>query len=317
VTDVTAAPGFTTRDVLDLAASAETGSEHPLGAAIVARARHDELGFGKIDRFAAVVGGGVEAAVTTEDGRVRDVLVGNRRLLEARDIDIAALADGIDVGDRPWGLLTPVHWRVGADAIHLADPRALALDEPSSRALLDAVRPLFEGEGFVVTWGAPLRWYASHPSLAALATASLDRVVGRNVDRWLPAQRDARIVRRLQNEVQMMLHTHSINVAREDAGALPVNSFWLSGCGIAQAEARNGVQLDDRLRESALAEDWPAWMAAWTALDAGLAALPLTRLTLCGERSAATFTPADPSVWQRLARPFTTPRPARELLATL
>lgn len=228
-----------------------------------------------------------------------------------------AVADGIDVGDRAWGLLTPVHWRVGAAAVHLADPRALALDEPSSRALLDAVRPLFEGEGFVVTWGAPLRWYASHPSLAALATASLDRVVGRNVDRWLPAQRDARIVRRLQNEVQMMLHTHSINVAREDAGALPVNSFWLSGCGIAQAEARNGVQLDDRLRESALAEDWPAWMAAWTALDAGLSALPLTRLTLCGERSAATFTPADPSVWQRLARPFTTPRPARELLATL
>jgi len=228
-----------------------------------------------------------------------------------------ALADGIDVGDRPWGLLTPVHWRVGADAVHLADPRALALDEPSSRALLDAVRPLFEGEGFVVTWGAPLRWYASHPSLAALATASLDRVVGRNVDRWLPAQREARIVRRLQNEVQMLLYTHPINAAREDAGALPVNSFWLSGCGIAQAEAPNDARLDDRLREGALAEDWPAWAAAWTALDADLSAQALTRLTLCGERSAATFTPAEPTIWQRLARPFTTPRPARDLLATL
>jgi hypothetical protein len=228
-----------------------------------------------------------------------------------------ALADGIDIGDRPWGLLTPVHWRVGADAVHVADPRALALDESSSRALLDAVRPLFEGEGFVVGWGAPLRWYASHSSLAALATASLDRVVGRNVDRWLPAQREARVVRRLQNEVQMLLYTHPINAAREDAGALPVNSFWLSGCGIAQAEVRKDTQLDDRLREAALAEDWPAWMAAWTALDAGLSTRPMTRLTLCGERSAATFAPADPTLWQRLARPFTIPRPARELLATL
>jgi hypothetical protein len=228
-----------------------------------------------------------------------------------------ALADGIAVGDRPWGLLTPVHWRVGADAIHLSDPHTLALDEPSSRALLDAVRPLFEGEGFVVTWGAPLRWYASHPSLAALATASLDRVVGRNVDRWLPAQREARIVRRLQNEVQMLLYTHPINAAREDAGALPVNSFWLSGCGIAQAEVQDDALLDDRLREAALAEDWPAWTAAWAALDASLSARPLTRLTLCGERSAVTFAPADPTLWQRLARPFTTPRPARELLASL
>jgi hypothetical protein len=228
-----------------------------------------------------------------------------------------AAADGIEVGRAPWGLLTPVHWRVGADAVHLADPRELALDEATSRALLDAVRPLFEGEGFTLAWGEPLRWYASHASLAALATASLDRVVGRSVDRWLPAQREARLVRRLQNEVQMLLYTHPINAAREAAGALPVNSFWLSGCGIAQAEARNDARLDDRLRECALGEDWNGWTAAWAALDAGLPARPLTRLTLCGERSAVTFAPAEPSLWQRFTRALSTPRPARELLATL
>ena len=97
-----------------------------------------------------------------------------------------AAADGIDVGAAAWGLITPVHWRVGADAIHLADPRTLALDETTSRALFDAVRPLFESEGFALSWGAPLRWYASHADLATMQTASLDRVIGRNVDRWLP-----------------------------------------------------------------------------------------------------------------------------------
>jgi hypothetical protein len=228
-----------------------------------------------------------------------------------------AAADGIEVGDRPWGLLTPVHWRVGADAVHLADPRALALDEATSRLLFDAVRPLFEGEGFALAWGAPLRWYASHPLLADFPTASLDRVIGRNVDRWLPAQREARLVRRLQNEVQMLLYTHPANEQREAAGLLPVNSFWLSGCGAAVPEAAHDAVLDERLAAPALAEDWSGWTAAWAALDASLGSRAPVTLTLCGERSALTLAPGTPSLWRRLARPFQPPRPARDLLATL
>jgi hypothetical protein len=229
----------------------------------------------------------------------------------------AARADGVEVGAAAWGQLTPVHWRVGADAIHLADPRALALDAADSRALLDAVRPLFDSEGFTLAWGAPLRWYASHPALAGLATASLDRVIGRSVDRWLPAQREARPLRRLQSEVQMLLHTHPLNAAREAAGALPVNSFWLSGCGVAQPEAAHDARLDDRLRAPALAEDWTAWSAAWAALDAALAAAPPSRLTLCGERASVTFAPVPRSVWQRIASSLSSPRPAREHLLLL
>lgn len=228
-----------------------------------------------------------------------------------------AAAEGIDVGDRPWGLLTPVHWRVGSDAVHLADPRALALDDASSRALLDALRPLFEDEGFSLAWAAPLRWYASHPMLEALATASIDRVIGRNVHRWLPAQREARLVRRLMSEAQMLLHTHPINAEREAAGRLAVNSFWLSGCGVARPALSHDAVLDERLAAPALAEDWAAWTAAWAELDASLATPTLTRLTLCGERAAVTLEPAVPSTWQRLARAFQSPRPARELLATL
>ena len=45
VATVTTAPGTTAADLLDLAGSLERGSEHPLGAAILARAREDELGF--------------------------------------------------------------------------------------------------------------------------------------------------------------------------------------------------------------------------------------------------------------------------------
>jgi hypothetical protein len=229
-----------------------------------------------------------------------------------------AAADGIDVGTAAWGLTTPGHWHVGADAIHLADPRSLGLDEPSSRTLFDAVRPLFESEGFALHWGAPLRWYAAHPDLAMMRTASLDRVVGRSIERWLPAERSAQPVRRLQNEVQMLLYTQPINIEREAAGMPTVNSFWLSGCGVLQRDAKYNVQIDDRLTVPALAEDWPAWLAAWRALDASmLPTRPLHRLTLCGERSAVTFERTEQRLWQRVASALKGRRAAREWLEGL
>jgi Cu+-exporting ATPase len=63
-------------DVLALAAAAEAGSEHPLGAAVVAAARARGLDVPTAERFEAVAGHGVEAVV---DGRA--VRIGNRRFL--------------------------------------------------------------------------------------------------------------------------------------------------------------------------------------------------------------------------------------------
>lgn len=220
-----------------------------------------------------------------------------------------AAIDGVAVGSLAWGLLTPVHWRVGSDGVHLVDPDALALSDTDSRTLFDAVKPLFESEGYTLAWGAALRWYAAHASLQGLATASLDRVIGRNIDAWLPRQPEAKRQRRLQNEVQMLLHSHPLNDDREARGLLPVNSFWLSGCGALQAERAHDLRYDDRLRAPALRDDANAWCAAWQALDrdaiAPLAAAAergdAARLTLCGARSSIEFAPRPRGWWQRIA----------------
>jgi Cu+-exporting ATPase len=86
VVAVDIAPGVDRDTMLDLAASLERGSEHPLGAAIVARARLDELGFRPSGLFEAIVGNGV---VGTVDGH--EVVVGSGRLLADRDISTDAL----------------------------------------------------------------------------------------------------------------------------------------------------------------------------------------------------------------------------------
>ncbi len=95
VAEVALAPGFTERVVLDLAGAVERASEHPLGTAIVTRANRDELGFGRVTDFEAVIGGGVAGAVATDAGE-RMVVVGNRRLLEARGVDLVPLSSVLE-----------------------------------------------------------------------------------------------------------------------------------------------------------------------------------------------------------------------------
>ena len=217
----------------------------------------------------------------------------------------AAAADGVagvGASDVAWGLLTPAHWHVGTDQVSLVDPDALQLDAAASRAFFDAVQPLFTSEGFALHWGAPLRWYAAHEDLADLPTASLDRVIGRNVDAWLgvgdAASRPAsRRVRRLHSEVQMMLHAHPLNDVREARGLLPVNALWLSGCGVAQADAAPPPRVDDRLRAPALADDWPAWCAG----ERGWAAFAHDDDRTPWQRIGAWFAPA-PTTAQCLER---------------
>lgn len=239
---------------------------------------------------------------------------------------LEAARAGLDVAGRAWARLTPAHWRLGAERVALADPAALALDEAQSRALFDAVRELFESEGFELHWHAPTAWFASHPSLAELPSASLDRVIGRHIDAWLNAGPRARLLRRLQNEAQMLLHTHPLNAEREARGELTVNSLWISGTGPAPSvlTASDDLVLDDRLRAPALNEDWLAWSRAWQALDAEVLADARGRvrrgdaltLTLCGERSALTLQPRARSLFARLGDAFRRPD-AIALLETL
>ena len=88
VTDVITAGGEVGEDeAVALAAAAEQGSEHPLGEAIVARAKERGLALPPISEFTTVPGQGIDAMAT--DGRV---LLGNRGLMDARGIEVDMLA---------------------------------------------------------------------------------------------------------------------------------------------------------------------------------------------------------------------------------
>jgi hypothetical protein len=238
-----------------------------------------------------------------------------------------AAAWGLETGDLAWAELTPVHGAIGRDAVTLADPGRLALDEPTARELFDAARPLFVDEGFAFEWGGPGRWFVAHASLDGLRCASLDRVVGRRLEAFPPEGPGARRALRLQNEVQMLFYQHPAHDRRLAAGLMPVNSVWWSGCGRYQPAAAIPADLivDERLRGPALAADWGAWREAWRALDDGPLRQALDRardglpvqVVLCGERGSLTLAAATGASWvDRLRRRLAAPDLAA-LLGTL
>ena len=88
VTQVLPVNGLAEDALLRLAAAAEVGSEHPLGQAIVARARERSLILPTADGFQAVAGRGIRARVEGQD-----LLLGNRALLAEAGIALNGLAE--------------------------------------------------------------------------------------------------------------------------------------------------------------------------------------------------------------------------------
>src|SRR3954454_21060458 len=86
LTSVITVDGWAEDDVLALVAAAETGSEHPVGEAIVAAATARFLDLPALRSFDAVPGHGIDAVVGD-----RHVLVGNAALMAARGVDVAGL----------------------------------------------------------------------------------------------------------------------------------------------------------------------------------------------------------------------------------
>jgi hypothetical protein len=200
---------------------------------------------------------------------------------------------------------------VGNGHVTLHDPQALALSEAHSRALLAALQPWAQADGITLTWHATDRWLAQGPVFEGLATASLDRVVGRSIAPWLPMAPAAASLRRLQNEAQMLFYTHPAHDERVAAGLAPVNAFWINGSGACPPDAQTSaayVTIDTRLRTPALRGDWATWQQAWQQLDAEVLPAWLARaqagervqLTLCGERSFTTLAWGPRNPWQRL-----------------
>jgi Cu+-exporting ATPase len=88
VTDIVVTNGISQEELLQIAASAEKGSEHPLGEAIVKGAQEKNLSMKKLDFFRAIPGHGIEVRIDQ-----KDILLGNKKLMEERRIALDSLEE--------------------------------------------------------------------------------------------------------------------------------------------------------------------------------------------------------------------------------
>ncbi|HPM71755.1 MAG TPA: heavy metal translocating P-type ATPase [Spirochaetales bacterium] len=116
---------------LALAASAERGSEHPLGAAIVREAEARSLALSSPDSLKALPGRGIEARLGGAEA-----IVGNARLLEERGIDVGPAAADLErlAADGKTAMLVAAEGRL-VGLVAVAD-----IVRPTSRAAIAALR---------------------------------------------------------------------------------------------------------------------------------------------------------------------------------
>jgi hypothetical protein len=179
----------------------------------------------------------------------------------------ALLGDGGAPGDDYWLHAGPVHLRAEGDHVLPAEAE-LDASESELQALAQSVNSHFESQLHLEP-GRQNRWYARLASPPAEPTLPLSAVLGRPVDR------DSLSIawHTLMNEIQMLLHEHPVNQAREARGEPVINALWLWGGGrLSAAKAPDlrkvltdhplaaGLAAAAGLRASPPPEDFGKWL---------------------------------------------------------
>ena len=133
---------------------------------------------------------------------------------------LTLLGLGRDPGNAEWARADPVHLRLMRDRAVVAPAEAFSLSSEEASALCGALNRHFAGLEF--TPADPRRWCARIPG--AVDERPALQVAGREPD--VRTQAAA-----LLTEIQMALHEHPVNEAREARGEPAVNSLWIWGGG--------------------------------------------------------------------------------------
>lgn len=139
--------------------------------------------------------------------------------------------DGGSPQDKYWLCADPVHLQVNRDQLVLINDYAFSITKDEADELIATLNHHFAQDEIFFHAPYPTRWYIQSEKLSNLYFCSLKKATGKSIDKRLPQGIYEREFRALLNEIQMILFEHPINVAREQAGQLPINSIWFWGGG--------------------------------------------------------------------------------------
>jgi hypothetical protein len=205
---------------------------------------------------------------------------------------LSVLAHGGDPGEASWARADPVHLQLMRDRVVFVPGEALSISRDEAQALAAALNRHFAGQLELQALEAA-RWCARLSADLDLPAASPLEMAGRGIE---PGSRaDA-----LLNEVQMVLHEHPVNEAREARGEPPLNSVWLWGAGRSplgvQAQWQSitadepialGLARAARIRSRGVPESAQAWLGRSPEEGRHLVVLDALRLPIALSDTAA------------------------------
>lgn len=150
------------------------------------------------------------------------------------DLPTASISYLAETGERPPGYLLqadPLQLHPDRDHLLAFDLVDAPLDADELVELVDGFNAHFGDDGLRLIGSPSGRLYLHSEQPPRVRTEPLQRVIGRNIDGFLPAGEAQRQWRGLLNETQMLCHGLALNQRREREGRPPLGGLWFSGGG--------------------------------------------------------------------------------------
>lgn len=235
------------------------------------------------------------------------LVCGHYTLSSIPDYPIAAItaeADGLATGNAYWLRADPVHLALQRDGFNLSEPAPLLVNSEHAALMLASLNQHFNQDGLSFFLGHSGAWYLKSAQAPQITTTLPSVVIGKNIHDFLPQGVASSRWLTVLNEVQMLLHEHPANDAREATGEAAVNSVWLSGGGV-MPEAKVSLNQTGMLMANSI---FYQGLAKWAGL---------TCLALPSQLEAVLQAPVEQVRLQLLATHDLDERWFRKLLAAL
>ena len=145
---------------------------------------------------------------------------------------ISAYGDAINTDGAGWMFAEPAHFQADRDTVNLFPASQLDISADEAAQLIDALNANFEDRGLVFSSGAAGRWYVRCDALELPQTTSIAVAQRGAVFEKLPRSTGKLSWKAIQNEAQMLFHSHAVNEQREASRRLTINGLWFWGEGV-------------------------------------------------------------------------------------
>lgn len=150
------------------------------------------------------------------------------------NLPVAALSHYLKFGElnNNWYIrCDPVVMQPNRDHLLLLGNELFELSEQAAEQIISDINATYQDLPWQLKMLSPKHWVLEMEQQPGIKTIPLHSVVGKNINDYLPTGEDSTSWHVLLNELQMLLHSHTVNRERESKGLPTINSVWFWGEG--------------------------------------------------------------------------------------